>query len=68
MSIDQILAEIKKIEVDLKTYSYSLKKQEEYSSQQDFQDFLLEVEDKAEYLFELKKRYNILYRKLSTIE
>jgi len=68
MSIDQILSEIKKTEVDLKSYSYSLKKQEECSNQPDFQDFLLQLEEKAEYLFELKKRYNNLYRKLNTIE
>ncbi len=75
MNIEEITAEIKKTELNLKNCTYSVQN-EQFSSNDkensiegktDFKEYMNLLEEKAEYLFELKKRYNFLYKKLNNL-
>lgn len=79
MNIEEIASEIKNTENILKNYSNTLKSQElasldkdqsnmsENIPNADFRTFMKILEEKAEYLYELKKRYNFLYKKLNNL-
>ena len=73
MNIEELANEIRKTEHDLKNYSINLKTHEistldsnEHNTCE-HKDYMNMLEEKTEYLLELKKRYAYLYKKLNKI-
>jgi hypothetical protein len=81
MNIEEIAIEIKNTENILNFYSNQLKTKElynnnnnnhknsntDYDNKNIFRDLIGILEMKTEYLFELKKKYNFLYKELNNI-
>jgi hypothetical protein len=70
MNIEEIVAQIKETEEILKNYSFTLKSYETGNYVDGITDYrvLMKIlEEKANYLFNLKKRYNELYKMLNNI-
>jgi len=73
MNIEEIVCRIKETENILKNYSFTLKSQELENlenqtidnNKKNYNELMKILEEKAEYLFDLKKRYNFLYKKLN---
>ena len=74
MNIEEILAEIRKTENIIKNYSMCLKSSEESpnridstKNEEEFKECMTILEDKAEYLIKLKKRYNLIYKQTNNM-
>lgn len=75
MNIEELAYEIKKTEQELKNYSHNLKTHEISTLDAEINEsyicehknFMNMMEEKTEYLLELKKRYAYLYKKLNNI-
>jgi hypothetical protein len=68
MNIDELSREIKICENQLKNLSNILKSMESSSeNKEEVKDILMQLELKTEYLFDLKKQFNFLYKTLNNI-
>jgi hypothetical protein len=70
MNIEEVTEEITKTENIIKNCSMCLKSQEDYLGlvkEEEFKESMKVLEEKAEYLICLKKRYNVLYKQINNM-
>jgi flagellin-specific chaperone FliS len=65
MNIQEIAQEITKTENIIKNISVSLNRESVNNLTKEFKDLADQMEEKTQYLFELKSLYNDLYKKLT---